>query len=96
MPHSTFNERKYEKAEGITLKAMHQLKRTKLPSFFDKISFGQSQIHRIMMTVNPSPTGKKITINYLGISPKKHGQLVSKITTWLAFSSNFNRKMALC
>ena len=59
MPHSTFNERKYEKAEGITLKAMHQLKRTKLPSFFDKISFGQSQIHRIMMTVNPSPTGKK-------------------------------------
>ena len=65
MPHSTFNERKYEKAEGITLKAMHQLKRTKLPSFFDKISFGQSQIHRIMMTVNPSPTGKKITINYI-------------------------------
>ena len=70
MPHSTFNERKYEKAEGITLKAMHQLKQTKLPSFFDKISFGQFQIHRIMMTVNPSPTGKKITINYFRYKSK--------------------------
>ena len=44
----------------ISFTEMQKIKRKKLPTFFDKFAFGHSQVHRIMMKVNPSPTGKTI------------------------------------
>ena len=58
VPHSTFNERKYDKAISKSLMDMQKLKRKGLRNFHNVFNFAHAQVHRIMMKVNPSPTGK--------------------------------------
>lgn len=60
MPHSIYNEREYNKAVSQSLAELQKLKRKKFSKFVDKFNFGHKQVHRIMMKVNPSPTGNKI------------------------------------
>jgi hypothetical protein len=56
LPHSIYKEREYNKAVS---KAISDLQRSKKPEleFLEKFEFGLAQVHRIMMKVNPSPTG---------------------------------------
>lgn len=64
LPHSIYNEREYNKAVTRTISEMQRLQRSKSDkgqkvfTFMDKFAFTHSQVHRIMMKVNPSPTGK--------------------------------------
>ena len=57
LPHSIYNEREYNKAVSATLAEMQKSKRSGF-KFMEKFAFSQGQVHRIMMKVNPSPTGK--------------------------------------
>ena len=57
MPHSTFNERKYDKEISKSLAEIQKLKRKSLKNFVKRFNFAHAQVHRIMMKVNPSPTG---------------------------------------
>ena len=57
LPHSIYNEREYNKAVAQTLTEIQKTK--KFPfKFLQRFEFGHQQVHRIMMKVIPSPTGK--------------------------------------
>jgi hypothetical protein len=56
LPHSIYKEREYNKAVATALSDLQRSKRKEF-KFLDEFEFSQSQIHRIMMKVNPSPTG---------------------------------------
>ena len=58
VPHSIYNEREYNKAVSKSLAELQKQKRKKFSKFVERFSFAHSQVHRIMMKVNPSPTGK--------------------------------------
>lgn len=55
LPHSIYNERLYNKAVSTTLFDLQKSKK-KDWKFMDKFAFGDGQVHRIMMKLNPSPT----------------------------------------
>jgi hypothetical protein len=57
VPHSIYNERKYITAVSNSFTELQKSKRKNKLTFLDKYTFGHSQIDRIGMKVNPSPTG---------------------------------------
>ena len=56
LPHSIYNEREYNKAVAQTIGELQRAKKPEL-RFLKKFHFAQAQVHRVMMKVNPSPTG---------------------------------------
>ena len=57
LPHSIYNEREYNKAVATTIGELRRAKKPEL-RFLRKFHFAQAQVHRVMMKVNPSPTGE--------------------------------------
>ena len=57
LPHSIYNEREYNKAVAKTIGELQRSKKPEL-QFLKKFHFAQAQVHRVMMKVNPSPTGE--------------------------------------
>ena len=57
LPHSIYNEREYNKAVATTIGELRRAKKPEL-RFLQKFHFAQAQVHRVMMKVNPSPTGE--------------------------------------
>ena len=60
LPYSIYKEREYNKAVSTALADLQRSKRRDF-KFLDEFEFSQAQIHRIMMKVNPSPTGERLT-----------------------------------
>lgn len=61
LPHSIYNEREYIKAVSQSLAEIlpdTKRSRKKQFKFLEKFQFGNDEVHRIMMKVNPSPTRK--------------------------------------
>ena len=58
LPHSIYNEREYNKAVAKTIGELRRAKKPEL-QFLQKFHFAQAQVHRVMMKVNPSPTGEQ-------------------------------------
>lgn len=77
LPHTTFRVREYSKAVQA---AMNSLRKQDL-SFINSYRFQVSDIHTDMLKVNPSPTGKEISLNHPTnqraskfVKPRKEGE----------------------
>ena len=78
LPHSIYNEREYNKAVAKTIGELQRSKKPEL-QFLKKFHFAQAQVHRVMMKVNPSPTGEPtvvwfppLTYSFTGKEPQSH------------------------
>ncbi len=67
---------RYNKAVAQTISELQRSKRVDF-KFLEKFEFASDQVHRIMMKVNPSPTGRKqLKIPLTGIRIRRHAVVV--------------------